>query len=161
MPFTPFHLGPALLIAMIFFPYLDIIALGLGSIIVDIEPAYYLFFTNKGPYHGFLHSFLGATITGIGLSLALYPFRKTYLRLVRLFGLNQDTDFKKILGSSLIGTYSHIILDMPLYPEMKPLYPLPTNLFLNTVPLATIIDICLMSFLLGFLIYLVRILRKR
>jgi len=55
MPFTPFHLGPALLIALVLLPYIDIVAICLGAIIPDIEPAYYLLFTDKGPYHGFFH----------------------------------------------------------------------------------------------------------
>ncbi|MHA1616144.1 MAG: hypothetical protein ACTSX9_02430 [Candidatus Njordarchaeales archaeon] len=157
MPFTPFHLGPALLIGLLFFPFLDIFALCLGSVILDLEPLYYLLFTYKGPYHGLFHTFLGATVAGVFLSIILYPLRRYYLWLVKLFKLEQSTSFRKILVSSLIGTYSHVILDMFLYPEMKPLYPILTNPFLNMLPSVTIYEICIVGFLVAVPLYIIRI----
>ncbi|MHA1609708.1 MAG: metal-dependent hydrolase [Candidatus Njordarchaeales archaeon] len=161
MPFTPFHLGPALLIALVLLPYIDIVAICLGAIIPDIEPAYYLLFTDKGPYHGFFHSFVGATILGVISAIVLYPLRKQYLWIIRKFGLEQSTNMKKITASAFIGTYSHIILDMFLYPEMKPFYPIQINPFLYALSPANIYGLCTFSFILALIVYLIRLFWKR
>ena len=160
LPFTPFHLGPALFIGLLFFPFIDIIVICIASVIIDVEPAYYLFFTNRGPYHGLLHTYLMATVVGLILSIVMYPIRRYYLKLLSLFGLKQETNFKNILVSALIGTYSHIFLDMFLYPEMKPFYPFEGNPFLYALSVWTVYEICVVAFLLALPLYVIRLIRS-
>ena len=159
MPFTPFHLGPGLLIAMLLFPYVDVIVVLVASIIIDLEPAYYLF-VHGYPYHGFLHSFVGSSLVALLLSVAMYPIRGRYLRILELFGLKQETNFRKIVLSSLIGTNFHIFLDSFLYPEMKPFLPLQENPLLYCLSPSAIYEFCLFAFAVGFLIYIARIIKK-
>ena len=160
MPFTPFHLGPALLIGLLFFPFIDIIIICIASVIIDIEPAYYLFVLNKGPVHGIFHTYLMATVVAVILSIILYPIRVYYLRILSIFGLKQETSFRKMLVSSLIGTYSHVFLDMFLYPEMNPLYPLRGNPFLYALSPITVYGICVISFLIVIPLYIIRLIRS-
>ena len=75
MPFTAFHLGPALLIGIILFPFFDLAALLISSIIIDIEPFYVLFFAQGLPLHGFFHTFLGGTIVGVIVAIILWITR--------------------------------------------------------------------------------------
>jgi len=157
MPFTPFHLGPAILIGLLFFPLIDIIIICIASVIVDIEPAYYLFFTQRGPYHGLLHTYLAATIISFLLTLIMYPLRNKYPKLLGFFGLKQETNHKRMLISALIGTYSHIFLDSFLYPEMHPFYPIRGNVMLYALSPITVYGICILSFLLAGIIYVIRI----
>lgn len=160
MPFTPFHLGPGLLIAMLFFPYIDVVVVLVASIIIDLEPAYYLY-TEGYAYHGFFHSFLGCSIMAIILSMVAYPLRKTYLQILSKFGLKQETSFKKILVSALIGTNFHVLLDAFLYPEMQPFLPFQGNIFLNVLGWWAVYELCLWMFLIGSIIYILRILKPK
>jgi len=160
VPFTPFHLGPALLIGMIFFPYVDLVAIFISSVIVDVEPAYFLYSTGR-PVHGFLHSYMGGTLVAFLLSCALYPFRRTYCEILRIFGMKQETSFRKILLSSLVGVYSHIFLDSFMYPEMEPFYPMHGNPLLGVIKWTLIYDFCMWAFFVGTIVYAVRVLLRR
>ncbi|NHJ12817.1 MAG: hypothetical protein EAX95_04035 [Candidatus Thorarchaeota archaeon] len=79
MPFTPYHLGPAFLIGVIFFPALDVAALLLSSVTIDIEPLAMLMFGIPGPLHGYLHTFLGATVMAILASCVVWVLRTPYI----------------------------------------------------------------------------------
>ena len=161
MPFTPFHLGPALLIGIILFPFIDLFVILIASVIIDIEPLYIVITRSRAPLHGILHTYLMATVVSLILSLIMYPLKRYYLKLLRIFGLKQETSFAKILISSLIGTYSHIFLDSFLYPEMQPFYPYAENPFLHMLSIVAVYGICVVSFIIGLIIYIIRILYKR
>jgi len=155
MPFTPFHFGPALLIGLLFFPILDLPALLVSSVIIDIEPIYLGF--QGAPYlHGFFHSYLGASILAVFVALAVYPFRKILNRILAVFMLPQRSSFIKILAASFVGAYSHIFLDSFLYSEMQPFYPFEANPFLGVVSSRTVYSFCSVSFLLGLVLYVYR-----
>ncbi|NOQ38614.1 hypothetical protein GQ472_07065, partial [archaeon] len=62
MPFTPFHLGPALFLGLVFFRYLNLPAFLIANVIVDVEPFVVLLFGLDYPLHGFFHSFLGGSL---------------------------------------------------------------------------------------------------
>ena len=44
MPFTPFHLGPGLLLGLLLLSYVDLPTFLLASVIVDVEPFLALYF---------------------------------------------------------------------------------------------------------------------
>ncbi len=155
MPFTPFHLGPALLIGLLFFPILDLPALLISSVIIDLE-AIYLMFQGAPFLHGFFHSYLGASIMAVFVALAVYPFRKILNRILTVFMLPQRSSFINILAASFLGAYSHIFLDSFLYLEMQPFYPFEANPFLETVSVSTVYFLCSVSFLLGLVLYVYR-----
>ncbi len=160
MPFTPFHLGPGLFIAMLFFPFIDVVVILVASVIIDIEPAYYLF-VHGYAYHGFFHSYLGCSIVAIVLSIGMYPLRRFYLKVLDFFGLRQKTDLKKILVSSLIGTNFHVLLDQFLYPEMTPFYPISGNPLLGMFDITTIYSLCIFMFILGVPLYAIHLIRSK
>ncbi|SNQ62073.1 metal-dependent hydrolase [Candidatus Methanoperedens nitratireducens] len=113
MPFTPYHLGPGSLIGLSLFRIFDFPALLIASVIIDIEPFSVLLFNLNYPLHGFFHSFPGGSIVAGFIAATVYFLKN---------------EIKKSMVP-LFGVYSHILLDSPLYTDIKPFYPLMINPF--------------------------------
>lgn len=110
MPLTPFHFGIALLIWSLFI-FLDPIALFIGSVILDVEGVLWFFGLHDQP-HGISHTIISAIAAAFILAIFLNKFFK------------RKRTFAIILLSSLIGTFSHILIDSTIYPEMNLAWPL-------------------------------------
>ena len=158
MPFTPYHFGPALLIGVLLFPFIDFTTIVVASVILDLEPLAVIFLNLPGPLHAFFHTYLGATIVAIALSVCIYPFRKYLNEFVSLFGLKQESSFRHILPAGFIGTYSHVLLDSFLYVEINPFFPLLGNPFVGFLAFGFVYNLCLALGIIGFFVYLLRIL---
>ena len=156
MPFTPFHWGPALLIGFIFFCFFDLFSLLISSVIVDVESFYNLYRPGVR-LHGFLHTYLGATLLSMPLSIILYLGRDYTGKLLEIFKLKQKSSFKKILFTNIFGTYFHIFLDSFLYTDIRPFFPLQTNPLLYMISSSAIYMFCTVCFPLALLTYLYRI----
>lgn len=127
MPFTPFHWGPGLLLGLLLLSYLDLPTFLVASVIIDIEPLLVLTLNLPYPPHGYLHTFLGGTIVAFLLALAMSRIRRTLSPSMSFFRLERRTSFKSIVLASLFGIYLHIILDSPLYLDIRPFYPVESN----------------------------------
>ena len=165
MPFTPFHWGISLFIQALLI-FLDPFALFIGSVIPDIEGITALFILpGIGlPLHGPLHSFTGAfalaLLTGIS---SWFCFRYVFPYLVEKLQLNLSFSLPKyslrcsILSAGL-GTFSHIILDAPLYSEMDLLFPLGIgNPLYDIVPGTLVYSLCVFGFIIGSIILIIRL----
>ncbi len=156
MPFTPYHFGPAALLGAVLFPFLDISALFLASVVLDLEPLIILMF-NLGPYlHGPFHSYLGATIVALAVSIIVWSLRTHLESFLTMFNLRQKSSYIVILLSSLLGTYSHVFLDSFLYSEMNPFLPFLGNPFLGLISSAVIYQFCVVGGVIGLLVYVLR-----
>lgn len=158
MPFTPFHLGPSLLIGLIFFPLMYLPAILFGSVIVDLEPLSFLLL-GLPVRHLFFHTFLGATISALILAFFVYLLRGFLGEIMTAFQLPQITSPLHITFSALIGAYSHILLDAFLYPEMQPFWPLLGNPFLGLVSSSAVYLFCVFCFIVAIPIYIFQIRR--
>ena len=127
MPFTSFHWGQGLLFGLLLLSYVDLPTLLVSSVIIDVEPFAVLTLNLRYPLHGYLHTFLGGTIVAFLLGLVMSRVRGTLLPLMSFFRLEQKASFKSIVIASLFGIYLHILLDSPLYPDIRPFYPLGFN----------------------------------
>ena len=67
MPLTPFHLGPALFLGLIFFRFVNLPSFLAANVVVDLEPFFVLLFGLDYPLHGFFHSFLGGSLAALAL----------------------------------------------------------------------------------------------
>ena len=163
MPFTPFHLGPALLFGLTFPPIFDLLTLMIASVIPDVEPFCVLLFNLSAPSHGFFHSYLGASILAVLVAAIVYSFRDILANIMLKFHVLQKSSFKKILLTSFAGAYFHVFLDSLLYSEMKPLYPLQGNLFVGVIPFyiayGVVYGFCSISFIFGVILYVYKIRR--
>jgi membrane-bound metal-dependent hydrolase YbcI (DUF457 family) len=161
MPYTPYHFGPGLLIGTLLFPFIDFTTVMVASVVLDLEPLAVILFGLPMPLHAFFHTYLGATIAAILLAVGIYPFRKRLNKIVSFFGLRQESTFRNIIPASFIGTYFHVFLDSFLYPEMNPLFPLLGNPFIGLLAVGFVYNLCLSLGLVGFFVYLLRVLLGR
>jgi hypothetical protein len=156
MPFTPYHLGPALLAGVALFPFIDFVAVLVASVVLDIEPMFVLFLNLGGPLHGLSHTYLIATLVSCAMTGVLWFLRDEITAIASIFGVVQEPTKLGILAASLFGTYSHVFLDSFLYAEMNPFFPVLGNPFLGLVASAAIYQFCLYCGAIGALLYIVR-----
>ena len=161
MPLTPFHLGPGLGVGMLFSKYFDIAALLAASVAVDIEPFLVLLFKLNYPLHGFFHSFLGGTIVAVLVSAAIYYLRDVTRKIMDVFQIGQRSSFKKILWSSIFGVYLHILLDAPLYADIRPFYPFQSNPLYGLFSAGHIYSFTGISFIIGVAAYVFMVRKNR
>jgi membrane-bound metal-dependent hydrolase YbcI (DUF457 family) len=157
MPFTPYHLGPGLLVGLLLLSFIDFPTFLVASVIVDVEPFLVLILRLNYPLHGFFHSFLGGTLVAAPLALAMYHVRNKLSPLMSFFKLEQKVSFKRVLAAALLGVYIHILLDSRGYTDIQPFYPSTVNPFLASGPLAGLDSVifCIWSFLGAAVIYVV------
>ena len=160
MPFTPYHFGPGILIGILLFPFIDFTTVMIASVILDLEPLTVILFDLSMPLHGFFHTYLGATIVALLLSIGIFPFRRYLNQMVSLFGLEQESSLRNIIPASFIGTYSHVFLDSFLYFEMNPFYPVLGNPFLGILSSGIVYNLCLVLGFIGVFAYILRVLLK-
>ena len=147
-----------MLLGVVLFPFIDLSTVVIASVILDIEPIVVILFGLPSPLHGFFHSYLGATLVAIVLSLVVWPMRKPLNSIVSLFGLNQESSLRHIVPASFIGVYFHVFLDSFIYPEMNPFYPLIGNPFIGVLPVTFVYSSCVYIGLLGLGVLSLRIL---
>ncbi len=140
MPITPFHLGPALLLGILF--GLNIPAVLVGSVILDLE-ALYLLLGGAGYLHGFFHSYIGASIVSVALGFAFGKY------------------FPNIFPGLLAGAYSHVFLDSFLYPDVRPFWPMAANPFLGMASSYTVYTSATFALVAGILFYAFLKIKKR
>ena len=163
MPFTLFHLGPGLLLGLLLLGYIDFPTFLVGSVIVDVEPFLVLTLNLNYPLHGFLHSFLGGTLLAFILAVAMSRLRRTFSPLMSFLKLEQKLSFESVLSASLFGIYLHILLDSPLYSDIRPFYPLSFNPLLSPSIFVgfEIHMLCALSFIGGGIVYAIRFFFRR
>jgi len=164
VPFTPFHLGPALLFGLALSVVFDLPTLLVASVIPDVEPFYVMYFHVSGyQLHGFFHSYLGSSILAVLVALIVYPLRSLINKIMTAFKISQKSSFKKILFTSFVGVYSHVFLDSFLYEEMMPLYPLQGNPFISILyaygSYSIIYGFCSLTAVIGIVLYFYKIMK--
>jgi len=155
MPLTPFHLGPALLLGLVLWRQVNLPMLLLASVIVDIEPLAVLIFNLNYPLHGFFHSFLGGATVALMLSIGALGFRGEIARVSGALNLPQNHGPASFFLASILGLFTHTVLDSSLYPGLRPFYPLGPNPFF-TGNFTLVYGLCVASFLLALPAYLLR-----
>ncbi len=128
MPFTPFHLGPALAIGLPLRRYIHVPTFVVANVIVDLEPLLVLVLNLQYPLHGYLHTFVGALALGLALGYAMYVSERWLGSLWRKMVLVPETlGLRAFIMAGISGTLLHVLLDSPLYHDIKPLYPISLN----------------------------------
>ncbi len=129
MPFTPFHLGPALALGLPLRRYIHVPTFIVGNVIVDVEGLLVVAFRLDYPLHGYLHTFLFAAAVGLILGLAMFKLEKPLQPFYRKIQLetNRTLKLKSFLFAGALGAVLHVGLDAFLYSEMTPLFPYTVN----------------------------------
>ena len=149
MPFTLFHLGPALLIGIIGWRYLDLPTLILGSILVDIRTIFVLLDVLNAPLHGILHTLIGGTLLSFILIGGITPFREYIGEKMAEINLPQASNDSTIVSAAFLSIYLHIILDSITYTDIQPFMPLIQNPLLGLTTSNVITALCVFTAILG------------
>jgi membrane-bound metal-dependent hydrolase YbcI (DUF457 family) len=129
MPFTPFHLGPALCLGIPLRKYIHAPTFILANVILDIEPLLVLLLGLRYPLHGYFHTFIAAIGIGIAFGLVMFLLERPMHPLYKRLLLETDAPFKKsqFRIAGVLGIMLHVLFDAPLYYDIKPFYPLTAN----------------------------------
>ncbi len=155
MPFTPFHMGPGIVIKALLQGSFSLMVFGWAQIVMDIQPLVVLI-TGEGHLHGFSHTYVGASLLAIFAALT-----GKYLSDFGLFILDISTEAYPVkvawwvaFLSAFIGTFSHVILDSIMHADMEPFYPFSfSNALLGLITAPILYKLCLYSGLAGAILY--------
>lgn len=161
MPFTPFHLGPALFFGLLLYALIDFPTFLIANIIVDIEPFLVIFLGLDYPLHGFFHSFIGGTLIAAVLAFVMMQLSGITGRVMKFLQLEQKASRRSIMAASFLGVYFHILLDAPLYSEIRPFYPFDVNPFFSSDVFVSIYVFCIFCFLAGSITYFIKLAVKQ
>lgn len=164
MPFTPFHMGPGLLIKAILQGSFSLMVFGWTQIIMDIQPLLVIL-TGAGHLHGFSHTYIGATLLAMFSALTGKPLSEWGLQVIGVSPWQNAIRIRwwVVFTSAFIGSYSHVILDSLMHTDMQPFYPFDeSNGLLGIVTVNQVYQWCVYVGLFGAaLYYIVQFLLKR
>lgn len=151
MPFTPFHMGPGILLKSLLQGAFSLMVFGWAQILMDIQPLIVLL-TGEGHLHGFSHTYVGATL--LALFAIVTGKHLSELGLTWL-GLGEvSIRWWVVCLSAFVGTFSHVLLDSLMHADLQPWFPFSLdNPFLNKISVAALHQFCLYTGLAGALIY--------
>ena len=153
MPFTPFHMGPGMLLKALLQGSFSLMVFGWAQILMDIQPLVVML-TGEGHLHGFSHTYVGATLIGLAAALTGKYAAEWGLRIIR------EERFLPLrwpvtVVSALIGAYSHVVIDSIMHADMEPFAPWSSaNDLLSLLPIDVLHWVCIGSGVVGLIIYL-------
>ena len=131
MPFTPFHMGAALIVKPGLNRNFSVITFGLAQVAMDIEPGVGML-TGAEVLHGPTHTVLGALAIGylvmlIAPRICNFLLRKwnkevNHHKLPWLVQ-GETTSKTALAGGAFFGTLSHVVLDSLMHHDIQPLMP--------------------------------------
>ncbi|VUD40231.1 hypothetical protein TDB9533_00014 [Thalassocella blandensis] len=149
MPFTPFHMGPGLLVKALLQGCFSVMVFGWAQIVMDIQPLIVLL-TGQGHLHGFTHTYIGATLIAIFSALSGKYLGEFGLKLLSIPAINSHITWRVALISAFAGSLSHVLLDSIMHHDVQPFFPFSeSNRFLGLISVATLHKLCIYSGLIG------------
>lgn len=128
MPFTPFHLGFGLLVAVLAYRWLDPLSVLVACIAVDARAVLVFFGVLGGPLHGPLHTLPGATAVGLLVAGGAYAVQGSYMPLLDRLGYGAQSSASGFIIGGLVGSILlHLLPDALLYADtglLEPFHPL-------------------------------------
>ena len=155
MPFTPFHMGPGILIKALLQGGFSLMVFGWAQIVMDIQPLVVLL-TGEGHLHGFSHTYAGATLLAIFSALSGKYLSELGLKLMDISKKNNPIQITWWVAfvSAFIGTYTHVALDSIMHSDVEPFYPLSqANNLLGLISGGELHQFCIYSALVGAAVY--------
>lgn len=133
------------------------LAFAATNVLIDMESLYNMV-TNQPRIHAFFHTYIGSTLAAALVVLAFVPARTLALRLPpwpvigwRVLGV------KAVLLGSVIGAWSHVLLDSVMHSDITPLAPFSlANGLHDIVSLRALHLFCVGTGVLGVVCYLLR-----
>lgn len=154
MPFTPFHLGPAILLGLLLLKKLDFPTFVAANALIDWRAFLVFFGLWPPPRHGWVHTYLGATLMAATLGAAMIHLRPMIDNHLREMKIIQDISNKKILTASFTGTFLHVTIDAFHHPTMQPFTPLDVKPFFGIFSTSELRAALLLCLLMSFPVYI-------
>ena len=152
MPFTPFHLGPALAVKSAVPRYFSLPIFWVTQVAIDLEVLAGYFIIGDLSNHAVLHTFGGATLVALSILLLSRPVFQPLFRLWNhlvgtklgtIWHIGTPVPWSVSLLSALGGGWSHVLLDAMLYSNNTPFAPLSdANVFFASVWTLSVVPIC-------------------
>lgn len=152
MPFTPFHMGPGILVKACMQGSFSLTVFGWSQIVMDIQPLLVLL-TGQGHLHGFSHTYIGATLLGAFSALSGKYLGELGLRFI---GRPEFVPIRWWVAfvSAFVGAYSHVVLDSIMHGDLEPFAPFTShNALLGFVSVGALHWGCIGCGLLGAVVY--------
>jgi hypothetical protein len=130
MPFTPFHMGAALIVKPVTQKNFSLIAFGVAQVAMDIEPLIGML-RHSEILHGPTHTFIGAIMIGLWVALIspyiCHPVLRRYNQEVNAYKLGWLSESAEptriaIWSGAFFGTLSHIVLDSFMHHSPMPIH---------------------------------------
>jgi hypothetical protein len=158
MPFTPFHMGPALALKAVSGPYFSVLVFGIAQVAMDIEPLIGMI-RDAEVLHGWTHSYAGATVIGLLVMLLAPPLCRLILDRwnaeLAAHGVGWLSSPGRIgwlpaATGAFVGTYSHVMLDSIMHADMTPLSPWSkANSLLGVISIGELHVVCVVAGAVG------------
>ena len=155
MPFTPFHMGPGILIKALLQGSFSLMVFGWSQIIMDLQPLWVLI-QGHGHLHGFSHTFIGGSLLAIFSALTGKYLSELGLIIIGISKASNPIKISWLIAffSAYVGCFSHVILDAIMHTDVQPLYPFTlSNDFLRILSVGNLHKVCLYSGLVGAAIF--------
>ena len=153
MPFTPFHMGPGLLVKAALQKRFSLMMFGWSQVVMDVQPLTVML-AGQGHMHGFTHTYLGA----LSIAVVSAPTGKHLAEFgLKRCGLSRHLPitWRVAFLSTFIRTFSHVMLDSVMHADLQPFAPWRLdNPLLGYISVAHLHWFCLGAGLVGFALYL-------
>ncbi len=162
MPFTHLHFGPSACISLPLKRYIDVPTFLLANVVVDVEVLvviYTKYYETSGSLHPFIHTFLIGSAVAVLWAIIAFFCKGIFRRTMNFLRVEYKTSFLKILISSLLGVWFHILVDSFCHRDITPFYPAKINPFKGALTSTQVYSICLLSFLPAIIIYAVLVVK--
>ena len=156
MPFTPYHMGPGLLVKAILRGSFSLMIFGWTQILMDVQPLVVMVM-RRGELHGFTHTYLGAILIGAMAAVTGKPLFEWSLSAVAAARHRPvRITWRVALLSGLLGSASHVALDSIMHSDVQPFAPISSsNALLGLLSQSALHDVLIYSGVIGMVLYLV------
>jgi hypothetical protein len=156
MPLTPYHVGPALLIALLLYPLLDIPAFLVASLALDFEPLMGLLNLLPWSMHGRFHSLTLSIPVGLAVAGLFILLRRYGKKIWLPAAFAQEPSVKMTIVSSVAGVWGHVLLDAFVHGDINLFWPIQWNPLYQAVGYSSVIIFCIISFPIAIILYMIR-----
>lgn len=163
VPFTPFHMGPALALKAVSGRYFSVLAFGIAQVAMDIEPLVGMV-RNADVLHGWSHTYVGATFIGILVALVAPPLCRLISARwnselehhdVGWLGSPENVGWVPVSTGVFVGTYSHVALDSIMHADISPLSPWSeSNRLLGVISIGELHTVCVAAGVFGVAVWI-------
>lgn len=170
MPFTPFHMGPALAIKAVAGPRFSVLSFGVAQVAMDLEPLIGMLRGAKvlhGPSHTYWAACVIAAIVTVVAPPLCQPILRRWNRELAHYGWTwlqapPAWSTSAVAAGALVGTLSHVALDSLMHADIRPWAPWSQdNGLLGLLSIPALHGWCTALGAIGVLVWWVQGLRRR